>query len=68
MASESIDISEHQDGVKRRVVRHVFYGKTHKEAKHNERSHRKSDKFLKAALSSGKFKGIRLSVRRGRRK
>ena len=67
MASETIDISEHQDGVKRRVVRHTFYGRSQQEAKHNERAHKRSDKFLKAALSGRPFKGIRLSVRKPKR-
>ena len=67
MASETIDISEHQNGAKRRVVRHTFYGRDQKEAKHNERAHKRSDSFLKAALSGRRFKGIRLSVRKPKR-
>ena len=57
MASESIDITEDQDG-QRKVIRHTFYGRDEKEVKHNERAHRKSDKFFDAAMKGRSYKGV----------
>ncbi len=60
MATRKVDVYENG----KRVVRHVFYGKDAKEAKHLERSHVKADRFLKAAIRTGLFKGIELETKR----
>lgn len=57
MASETIDIHEEQNG-QRRIIRHTFYGKDKREVRHNERAHRKSDKFFDAAMKGGAYKGV----------
>lgn len=58
MATRKVDIYENG----KRVIRHTFYGKDAKEAKHFERSHAKADRFLKAALRSGLFKGLEVEA------
>ena len=46
------------------VVQHTFNGKDKKEAQHYLEAHKRTDKFLKAALDSGEFEGISLKVKR----
>ena len=60
MAVRKVDIYENG----RRIVRHTFYGKDAAEAKHFERAHKKADRFLKAALTKGEFKGIEVEYTR----
>lgn len=57
--SARVDIFEKQeDGGRRLAVRHFF------PTPRDEQSHRKSDRFLNAALSGRKFKGMALVVKR----
>lgn len=65
MAKIAIDILEKQPkGGEKRVIRHVFFGKSEAEAKHYIRSHRKSDKFFDAAMAGRPYKGIELETRK----
>lgn len=57
-----MDIFEN-DG-KTPVVQHIFNADTEKEAAHYLASHKKTDKFLKAAIDDGEFEGIKLKVKR----
>jgi hypothetical protein len=43
------------------VISHVFYGATKAEAEAVVKAHMGTDSFFRAAMTSGNFKGIRLS-------
>ena len=55
-----IDIFE--SGSKYPAVSHIFYGETIEEARGYVKSHMKTDSFLRAAVHTGRFKGIKLRV------
>ena len=44
------------------VVSHIFYGKTLKEAKSYLTAHMGTDSFLREALKTGYFKGMKVQV------
>ena len=50
------------------VVRHVFYGKTEKEARGILRAHLKTDRFLRGCFTARRYDGIacRVTLRRAR--
>lgn len=54
-----VDIFEH---TKYPVVSHIFYGETIEEARGYLKSHIKTDSFLRAAVNTGRFKGMRVKV------
>jgi len=60
----SILVDIFEDGSSLPVVTHVFNGEDLKEAEHYLSSHKKTDEFLRAALDFGKFKGMKLKVKR----
>lgn len=53
----TVDIYENDT----KVVRHVFYGKTKKQAQLFEQAHRITDKFYKAAVEDLPFRNLNLS-------
>jgi hypothetical protein len=55
-----VDIYE--SGAKYPAVSHVFYGETIEEARGYLKSHMKTDSFLRSAINTGRFKGIRMRV------
>lgn len=54
-----VDIFE--DG-KYPVVSHVFYGETIEEARGYFKAHMKTDSFLRAAVNTRRFQGMKLKV------
>jgi hypothetical protein len=44
------------------VVSHIFYGETIEEARGYLKSHMKTDSFMRAAVNTGYFKGMRVKV------
>lgn len=48
----------------RPILTHIFYGPTLKDAQRIENSHMKSDEFFRAAMTTGKYKGIILEIER----
>jgi len=44
------------------VVRHVFYGKTQREARGIMRAHLKTDRFLRGCFKAGRYDGIACHV------
>lgn len=54
----TIAVDSYEDG--KRVLRHIFYGTSEKEARHFLNSHRKSDPFFDATMRDGTYKGIEL--------
>jgi len=44
------------------VVTHIFYGKTTEEARGYFKAHMKTDSFLRAAVNTGCYKGMRVRV------
>jgi hypothetical protein len=59
----TVDIFEPEGaGTEYPVVRHVFFGKTQREAEHYLESHLKSDAFLRACMSGRGYRGIVCNV------
>ena len=50
------------------VVRHVFYGKTQREARRIMHAHLKTDRFLRGCYRSGRYDGIACHVELKREK
>lgn len=44
------------------IVTHIFRGKTMSEAKSYFKAHMKTDSFLRAAVNTGYYKGMRVRV------
>lgn len=44
------------------VVRHQFFGKTLSEARHYLQSHMETDSFMRDAVNTGYFKGMKVQV------
>ena len=44
------------------VVMHRFFGKTIEEARGYAKSHMKTDSFMRSAMNTGRFKGIKVKV------
>lgn len=57
----SIDIFE--DNAAKPVLTHTFYGKNAQEIKDIVAAHQQTDSFFKAALTTGKFRGMKLTTR-----
>ena len=51
-----------ESGNKYPVVSHIFYGETIEEARGYLKSHMKTDSFLRAAVNTRRFKGMKLQV------
>lgn len=56
----SIDIFENNERTP--VLTHTFYGKTAAEINSVVAAHQQTDSFFRAALTTGKFNGIKLST------
>ena len=44
------------------AVSHIFYGETTVEAQEYFKAHMKTDSFLRAAVHTGRYKGMRVKV------
>lgn len=57
-----VDIFEEDDRFA--IVKHVFVGKTRREAMRYHRAHLKTDSFLRGCEKKGRFRGIRCRIRK----
>jgi hypothetical protein len=61
MSYPYVEVNIYEDA-KYPVVSHRFYGETIEEARGYLNSHKKTDSFLRAALNTRRFKGMKLKV------
>lgn len=57
----SIDIFE--DGARTPVLTHTFYGRTAADINDIVLAHQQTDSFFKAAMTTGKFRGMTLTTK-----
>jgi len=56
-----VEVNIYEDA-KYPVVMHRFYGETIEEARGYAKSHMKTDSFMRGAINTRRFKGIKLKV------
>jgi hypothetical protein len=57
-----VQVEIFESGSKYPAVSHIFYGETDEEAEGYLKSHMKTDSFLRAAVHTRRYKGMKLKV------